>query len=138
MRSVPTTQLLTPEAQRIGRYIAAGLMVFLVLVAFIADTIERRQAKAQPAAPQIVIMIATPTPQPLAPTATPLPTPEPPTPIIIYEQVPVYIEVPAAPEVAPPTYAAEPTAAPTPPPMLMGERLDEYFTRTGVTPVVVR
>lgn len=111
----PTQQLLTPEQQRIGRYIAAGAVLFLVIASIVLDIRERRAA-AQPTAAPVIILIATPTPQPPAPTVAPAvvapPTlaPEPtPTalPTIIYE--PVYIEVQAAPEVEPPTAAPEPT-----------------------------
>lgn len=131
MRSVPTAQLLSPEAQRIGRYVAAGLVAFLVLSSIALDIRERRQAaQAMPATPQIVIMIATPSPRPPEPTATPMPTPAP---VVIVQTVEVPVEVPvyveAAPEPAPPTIAP-----PTQQPAVIGEVVDWDGNTTQIAP----
>ncbi len=74
------------------------------------------------------------------PVIAPLPDLAPPTPApaptIIYVPVPI-----VAPQVEPtPAHFEMPSDRPgpptaTPPPLLSGERLDEYFQRTGVTPV---
>lgn len=111
------THTLSPAALARTRYIAAGVVVGLVCFAFIADRLERARP-AQTAEPQIVILIATPSPRPPLPTWTPQPTPAP---IVIVQtvEVPVYVEVPAAPEPAPPTYAP-----PTQAPAIIGEVTD--------------
>lgn len=115
MRSVQTTQLLSPEAQRTGRYVASGLIVFLVATSIVLDIRERRQAAQPVEAVKYVLIVATPTLPPPAPTSAPAPVIAPPTlapaptlpppPTVIYQ--PVYIEVqqeaPAAPAVNEPT-----------------------------------
>jgi hypothetical protein len=72
MRTVPATQLLTPEAQRLGRYITSSVVAL--------DIIQRRAAAGEAApAVQYVIVMATPTPQPPSPTAAPHLVAAPPT-----------------------------------------------------------
>jgi hypothetical protein len=95
-----------------ARAICAGVVLLIVLAAFVLDAVQRpAQAVQEPQPimmrPQIVYLIITATPLPPAPTAAPAVMAAPPTaePVIIYE--PIYIEVPVEtmPTYAPPTTA---------------------------------
>lgn len=106
----PTTRVLSrrladdPYGRTLGVLIVAGLVVG----AFLAGQQQQQPVvvieRATASLPRDLAPTPAPVPTALPPTAAPLPTPEP---VIVYQEVPVYIqaapvvEVPAAPPPAP-------------------------------------
>lgn len=105
-RGSRTTELLTPAQQRLGRYVAAGAVVLLILAAVVLDIRERRQAAAvHEIQAQYIILIATPTARSPEPTAAPAIVAAPATaaPEIVSQTVeaPIDVEVSSAPVAEP-------------------------------------